>query len=594
MPKITLFTKIAALLLMMLLPIIGLYYYSNKISTHVLDSELNRSNTDQLSFFQEQVDTTINVMGLWPNLLVQDPDISALRDYFEPMKELDLNTISLIKRIQTKLSIQQSSSDWKSTLSIYSPQLSRVITVEDARAYDNTQLQGRMKYGWQVTPHGDADGYTFSLMTSLPYNSFEYGLMLEVRFDSANITDMLNKFKQDGRRDPFYYSKEYGAIYNSTSDKPFASELAAILARGGFLKPAGSRLVELHGKRYMVNTVLSETTGWYLIDYMPLSDVLGPVYQTNYLFYTIVGLLLLMCCVMAYLLYGQVQVPIKQLVVSFQKLKNGDYAVRLKPKGKGKTEFNFLFARFNLMVEQIQELFEKVYLEQIHVREAKLKQLQSQINPHFFYNCFSFISSMAKLQNYQSVVAMSQALSSYYRYTTRQEKEFVPLTEELQFAGNYLRIQHMRMNRLGYTVEVPDRMLHLPVPPLVIQPLVENAVLHGIEPYPEAGQIRIAGYYDGTEAVIEVEEDGIGLPSEKMLAIQYRLSRPKEDELGYGLWNIQQRMQLRFGENAGLELAASPLGGLRIRLRWKPAEASSGPAPGSTSASGTQSLEEGA
>jgi two-component system sensor histidine kinase YesM len=280
-----------------------------------------------------------------------------------------------------------------------------------------------------------------------------------------------------------------------------------------------------------------------------------------------------MCCLLAYMLYGQVQVPIKQLVVSFQKLKNGDYSVRLTPKNARKSEFHFLFTRFNLMVEQIQELFEKVYLEQIHVREAKLKQLQSQINPHFFYNCFSFISSMAKLKNYQSVVAMSQALSNYYRYTTRQEKEFVPLAEELGFVGNYLNIQQMRMNRLSYVIEIPEPMKSLPIPPLIVQPLVENAVLHGIEPYPEAGRIRITGTYNGTEAVLAVEEDGIGLTSEKMLALQYRLSRPKEDELGYGLWNVQQRMQLRFGESSGIELANSPLGGLKIQIKWLPAAA---------------------
>ncbi|GGH15501.1 sensor histidine kinase [Paenibacillus segetis] len=574
MPRVNLFRKIVLLLLAMLLPIIGVYAYSNKISVNVLDTELNRSNTNQLRFFQNQVDSTIELMGMWPNLLIQDPDISTLRDYFDPMKDLDLQTISLIKRIQSKLSIQQSSSDWKSELTIYSPTLQREITVKDAKAYDEAALKKRLKSGWQVVELDEPGNYRFSLMTAQPYNSFKdkniEGILLEVSFDSQNISDMLDDFKRDGRRDPLFYNPESGIIFNSTSDKALGSELINQLKHEKSIEDSGYATVELEGEKYMVNMALAETIGWYLIDYMPVSDILGPVHQTNQLFYIIVGSLLLMSCLMAYMLYGQVQVPVKQLMISFKKLQNGDYSVRLHPKGKGKTEFHFLFTRFNSMVEQIQSLFEKVYLEQIHVREAKLKQLQSQINPHFFYNCFSFISSMAKLQNYQSVIAMSQALAKYYRYTTRQEKNFVSIQEELEFVRNYLDIQQMRMNRLSYSIEVAEGMDPLLIPPLIVQPLVENAVLHGIEPYPEAGEIRIVVSQEQGVACIIVEDNGVGLTSEKMFALVHRLSKPKEDEFGYGLWNVQQRLYLRFGEQARIHLEHSSLGGLKIQLSWIP------------------------
>lgn len=574
MPKINLFTKIVALLLAMLIPIISVYAYSNKISVNVLDTELSRSNTNQLRFFQSQVDSTIELMGMWPNLLIQDPDISTLRDYFDPMKELDLQTISLIKRIQAKLSIQQSSSDWKSELYIYSPALKREISVKDTKAYDESELKRRLKAGWQVAESTESGKYRFSLMTAQPYSSFKNknieGILLEVSFESQNITDMLDDFKRDGRRDPLFYNPDSGIIFNSTSDQKLGIELIKQLKQDKSIEDSGYTTVEFEGEKYMVNMARAETIGWYLIDYMPLSDILGPVYQTNQLFYIIVGLLLLMSSLIAYMLYGQVQVPIKQLIISFKKLQNGDYSVRLQPKGKGKNEFHFLFTRFNYMVEQIQSLFEKVYLEQIHVREAKLKQLQSQINPHFFYNCFSFISSMAKLQNYQSVIAMSQALAKYYRYTTRQEKDFVSIHEELEFVRNYLDIQQMRMNRLSYSIEIAEGMDALLIPPLIVQPLVENAVLHGIEPYPEAGQIRIIVHQQQGVASITVEDNGVGLTSEKMFALAHRLSKPKEDEYGYGLWNVQQRLHLRFGEKAGIRIENSSLGGLKLQLNWIP------------------------
>lgn len=159
--------------------------------------------------------------------------------------------------------------------------------------------------------------------------------------------------------------------------------------------------VKIGEESYLVHAVLSHTTGWYLIDYMPLSDMMSPIYSSNRLFYiTVVGSLLV-GLIGAYLLHSQVQVPILQLVRAFRRLKDGDYAVRLSLRGSH--EFAFLSSQFNQMVEQIQELFEKVYVEQLHVKEARLKQLQSQINPHFFIIVFRL------LQVWQSCAIMRRS-----------------------------------------------------------------------------------------------------------------------------------------------------------------------------------------
>lgn len=141
MPKINLFTKIVALIIIMLVPIMLLYFYSNKTSTDILGEELNKSNTNQLLFFQNQVNTSIDSMALWPDLLIQDPDISSLRDIFTEMPELSLGMITLIKRIQTKLAIQQNSSKWRSSLHIYSPILHRDISDNDVVLYDDADLK---------------------------------------------------------------------------------------------------------------------------------------------------------------------------------------------------------------------------------------------------------------------------------------------------------------------------------------------------------------------------------------------------------------------------------------------------------------------
>lgn len=555
----------------MLIPITILYFYSNKTTTDVLRTELNTSNNNQLSFFQNQVESNMELLSSWPILLIHDPDILSLKDTYLEKGRLNLDTINLIKRIQTKISIQESSSNWKSKLYLYSPSIHRMVSENDAKLYEDEDLKREMKSGWHVEKieGQEGDRFVFSWFSFTPFMS-EFApekvkTVMKVEFDSRNIEDMLDKFKSDGRRDPFYYKQGTGLIFNRSADKVLAKELVDRLEETQ-LKPSENRTVKIEGESYSVNIVYSDKMGWYLIDYMPLTEILHPILTSNRLFYFAISALLLMSCLVAYLLYVQVQVPIRLLVGGFQRLKQGDYSARVEIKGKN--EFSFLSGRFNSMVEQIQMLIENVLMEKIHVREARLKQLQSQINPHFFYNCFSFITSMAKLDNMGAVVGMSHNLSRYYRYTTRQERDLVALSEEVEFVNHYLEIQKMRMSRLRYEINIPPQMRKRELPPLVLQPLVENAVIHGIEPVAKEGLVRITGSCAGREMTLTVEDDGQGMTPERIIELENKLSRAMDEEMGCGLWNVHQRMRLRFGETSGLRISPSPLGGLQVTLQW--------------------------
>ncbi|MEC0132696.1 sensor histidine kinase [Paenibacillus odorifer] len=571
MYRYNLFTKIVSIMVIMLIPITILYFYSNKTTTDVLRTELNTSNNNQLSFFQNQVESNMELLSSWPILLIHDPDILSLKDTYLEKGRLNLDTINLIKRIQTKISIQESSSNWKSKLYLYSPSIHRMVSENDAKLYEDEDLKREVKSGWHVEKieGQEGDRFVFSWFSFTPFMS-EFApekvkTIMKVEFDSRNIEDMLDKFKSDGRRDPFYYKQGTGLIFNRSADKVLAKELVDRLEETQ-LKPSENRTVKIEGESYSVNIVYSDKMGWYLIDYMPLTEILHPILTSNRLFYFAISALLLMSCLVAYLLYVQVQVPIRLLVGGFQRLKQGDYSTRVEIKGKN--EFSFLSGRFNSMVEQIQMLIENVLMEKIHVREARLKQLQSQINPHFFYNCFSFITSMAKLDNMGAVVGMSHNLSRYYRYTTRQERDLVALSEEVEFVNHYLEIQKMRMSRLRYEINIPPQMRKRELPPLVLQPLVENAVIHGIEPVAKEGLVRITGSCVGREMTLTVEDDGQGMTPEGIIELENKLSRAMDEEMGCGLWNVHQRMRLRFGETSGLRISPSPLGGIQVTLQW--------------------------
>ncbi|WP_238996621.1 sensor histidine kinase [Paenibacillus pinistramenti] len=571
--KLNFFTKIVLLIVVMLIPIIVLYFYSNRTTKNVLGSELNKSNANQLAFFQSQVDTNLDIVASWPNLLSHDPDVQSFQDIYLQDHYLNLDQINLVKRIQNKLSLQESSSNWKSTLSVYSPSLNRLVTESDTSSYDQKALELLLGSGWQVEPYqsGEEKRFRFSWYTVSPFSSLsspgEASLIVKVEFDSSNIQDILDRFKSDGRRDPFYYNPVYGEILNRSADKKLTSQLVKDLEdQSELLQGAENRTVRIEGQQYRVYIDRSAATGWYLIDYLPLSEIMKPISDSNRLFYTSVGALLLMSLMVAYILFSQVQLPLKQLVRGFQRLKTGDYTVRMNIKGDN--EFGYVSLRFNSMVEQIQQLFENVFMEQLRVREARLKQLQSQINPHFFYNCFSFITSMAKLKRNDAVIAMSHSLSRYYRYTTRQERDLVSLAEELDFVTNYLEIQKMRMSRLSYDIRLPEELRKLSIPPLVIQPLVENAVLHGIEPHAEADRVEIMVSKHGGQIQVVVDDNGGKVTEDKLESMRESLRGPMSEEMGCGTWNVHQRLKLRFGEEAGLTFAESPLGGVRAVLFW--------------------------
>src|SRR5690606_11055145 len=149
-------------------------------------------------------------------------------------------------------------------------------------------------------------------------------------------------------------------------------------------------------------------------------------------------------------------------------------------------------------------------------REANLKQLQSQINPHFLYNCFALIRSLTRLGKKDSVMELALHLSRYYRYTTRLEKQTATLREELELIESYLKIQQMHIHHLQYEIHVPESMETLEVPRLLLQPLVENAVVHGIEKVDRDGLVAVYAEQTDRYNVIQVIDNGAGMTDEEL------------------------------------------------------------------------------
>lgn len=584
--KINIFGRVLILVVALLIPILALYGVSNRIAGRVVGEQIRTSGLNQLTFFLHQLDGAIESLSMFPVILGLDPHIRAYLDKSmgELPEQLELpELLAERERITGKLGLQSVSSPWSNDLSVVVPSRASVLS-------SNIYLNGSSSWPWDGevravwTYEEDATrGYpTGSFIREIAEPAYakrvrQAAALFQVRFPVQNITGMLDVYKKDKEGDPFLYKPGYAPIRSSTPD---VGTMEAIIGTiGGMaLRDSGQERVGVGERELLVSYVRSaQLDGWYMIDYAPVDRVLAPIRQTSSLFYLSVGLLLALSTLASFLLYRNVQIPIVRIVRSMQRLQLGDLTARIGFRSGN--EFDYLIRRFNEMAEQIQALVEDVYAEKIRSREATLKQLQSQINPHFLYNSLFFVINSAMMDDRDSVVAMAQHLAEYYRYTTRVDDQTVTLKDELELLRHYLEIQNMRMQRIEYAISVPESMMGEKVPRLLIQPLVENAVVHGIERRAQGGRIVISGERGETYNRIVVEDNGVGLMGKELHGLIASLRQPMTERIGRGTWNVHQRLYYRFGEGSGLTFSEAPGGGLRAILTWNRGRGESLPGP---------------
>ncbi|MFD1905074.1 sensor histidine kinase [Paenibacillus rhizoplanae] len=200
------------------------------------------------------------------------------------------------------------------------------------------------------------------------------------------------------------------------------------------------------------------------------------------------------------------------------------------------------------MAENTQILIEQVLLGEIEVKEAKLKQYQAQINPHFLYNCLNFIQSKASIEDYQAVTAMTLHLASYCRYIHKIEQLESSLQDELEFVEHYLHIVHLRKKEITFEFGVTAEAGRYRLPRMILQPLVENCIKHGIEPNLRPGIISITAEEVDSYLLITVKDNGIGMTEERLGAVRRHIEDNiiSNEQLGTGLRNVNQRLRLYF------------------------------------------------
>jgi len=303
-------------------------------------------------------------------------------------------------------------------------------------------------------------------------------------------------------------------------------------------------------------------TGWKVMGIIPVKQLnqWGNILLllTGFLTIVIVGL----AVYTAVRTSNRVTKPITNLRLAMGQVEKGDMEVNITTDSHYE-EVNELAGSFNIMVAKVKELMNRIYEEQRKLRKAELKVLQSQINPHFLYNTLDTIIWLIESGEIGEAVRMVSSLSNFFRFSLSRGQNVITIAEEAQHIRSYLEIQQMRYRDLmTYEIDIPEELAQYTLPKLTLQPLVENALYHGIKNRRRKGSIHVACAVRDGSLVLTVADDGAGMTAERLAEMRESLKDGKGE--GFGLRAVHQRIQILFGNEYGLAVESAPDRGTQV------------------------------
>lgn len=264
-----------------------------------------------------------------------------------------------------------------------------------------------------------------------------------------------------------------------------------------------------------------------------------------------------------------IHTPIARLEKFAGALADGDLKARAPETPV--TELRELTRSLNAMAGRLQDLIDENRREQENLKKSELRALQAQINPHFLYNTLDAIVWLAEAGQSREVIHITRALSDFFRISLSQGKDWIPLSEEIKHLTGYLTIQKIRYRDiLDYEIDIPEELFDLQVLKLLLQPLVENAIYHGVKHRRGRGMVRVDGRMEDGWLVLRVRDNGAGMTPERLEAVRAGLGADSGEGAGYGLFNVNKRIQLYYNQPKGVEIESEAGQGTCVTLRVPP------------------------
>lgn len=536
------------------------------------------------------IDHMVNSIDQATTLLYADPTIIDLlnhpsEDFVQNYQNKEAFTNQLIKYIYVPLSSSLTSYEISFFVSDGMP-FSKYLSPTSyffSGVYNSNNVAGQPWYAETVRKDGllywfldekNQDRLYVARLIKNPQSAADSGSasarsdmgVVVINFDITQIKKQIESSKLTRSTEVVLLDEKGQILYNHDISLPadILKEIAAKPEDG-----TGNGIMDMvsqEGKTYIYN-LHGTKNGWKLVAFIPVTDMTERLSIVKKIIWTTTGLAILAGLALSIILSFQISRPIRRLALTMSGIQNPQ-AIQVTVKPQSNDEVGILYASFNKMMKRINELMDDVYRSGVKEKEAELKALQAQINPHFLYNTLDSVNWMALGIGADRIATMISSLASILRYSIKDPSLLVPIREEIEQVKHYIGIQKQCYDhRFDVEFELPPELLDCKTPKLIIQPLVENAIQHGIELQSDRGKIAIKGYFEEETVVLTVDNTGDGTDHAELNAyLAGTVTRQKESG-GYGIRNVDQRIKLLFGSGYGLSYEDNRSGGVTAIIK---------------------------
>nr|WP_238357978.1 histidine kinase [Cohnella zeiphila] len=554
----------------MLLVCIPLYLVSlfmNQASSRTVEKDISESTQSHLQFYVNSLEAEMNHLSKMKKDFLLDDDVQNLSTIAPAMNDYEI--AKSILRVENRLTVLKESSVYVREAKIYIPLLNHTIY---SSSYEAAMNEQEFRF---ISDHADKlPVFYFKpddrlLMSQIYPDPLSEGrsptFALEIDLSIGKIRDILSQISSDKGEVLLVSNDGEWSVYENPTD-PAAKMVSSDLLRNKEIAASGERLVKIGNLPYFVFYQSSSVLNATIACYLPEQEIMGPLHTYRLWFWALSILSIFIILLSSYWTYSVIHRPLVQMVQAFRRVQKGDLAISIEHRWED--EFGYLYAQFNKMADRLSTLIQEVYEQKIRNQRAELKQLQAQINPHFLYNSFFILYRMARVQDHDNIARMTRHLSEYFQFVARSAADEVPLEREVSHARAYAEIQSFRF-RTQLSIEfgeLPESCRSVAVPRLILQPVLENAFQYGLEQREKDGLLRVAFREEGDGTVLTVEDNGEMLTEADLTGLQALLQPQTSDLETTGLLNVHRRLQMKFGDQGGLSLSRSELGGLRVDI----------------------------
>jgi two-component system sensor histidine kinase YesM len=446
---------------------------------------------------------------------------------------------------------------------------------EFLRLYGQRNIIGSLIVDDFVPPSPHQEKLSFSIIQANPYvgtnsqGSHKYYIVIT---SSENyFKDMFKDIREDEHSDFVLITNEqYDIIY---SDIPFTSEELPVVTRQ--LEEYGSNpqtafTASIKDSPFIGYVHKSSSTGWRIYFFSSSHTINKETARINQAIILITALICLIMLAASYGISRSITNPLRKLNSTMKKVEKGNFDISLDIRNNDET--GELAQTFNQMLAHTNSLINEVYIRRIHQKEAELYALQQQIKPHFLYNTLGAIKSLASMEKYSDIRFALQKLAEIFRYSiTGDQHAGATLADELKYADSYVAIQKLRFpDKISLSFDIDKRILNIPVPKLILQPIVENSIEHTIaKQYTDSIAITISGILESSGVVyLTIRDNGPGISPDRMEEIRRTLQSSDRDNGNdiltaksfIGLSNVNARLKWMFKEECGLQIYSDSSG----------------------------------